>query len=142
MRLLPETAAFVALSYPAFYFYSHIAETEPAARQLTLAAGLSLLAFLATLWLVPIISRYLTRRGLKGRDMGRRGTPDESKEVCVRLGARGSTCHHRTLCVALSAHPCPPSTIRPPHPHPHPAPLSSLTCAAPLRLASSPALCF
>ena len=86
MRFLPEASFFLLLSLPAAHFYSLI--EAPVRRQLSYAAGFALLAFFATCWLVPIISAYLMRRGLKGRDMGRRGTRDVAKEMCVRARAR------------------------------------------------------
>jgi hypothetical protein len=104
MRFLPEASFFLLLSLPAAHFYSLI--EAPVRRQLSYAAGFALLAFFATCWLVPIISAYLMRRGLKGRDMGRRGTRDEAKEMCVRARARP---------------PLPPRCL-PPHPLPPPRP--------------------
>lgn len=38
-------------------------------------------AFLTSYMIIPSVSEYFSRKGLKGKDMGRRGTPDESKEM-------------------------------------------------------------
>jgi hypothetical protein len=39
--------------------------------------------FLATVLVVPNASTYLLKRGLKGKDLGKRGTPLEDREMCV-----------------------------------------------------------
>jgi len=39
------------------------------------------LAFFCSYMIIPTVSEYFSRKGLKGKDMGRRGTPDENKEM-------------------------------------------------------------
>ena len=83
MRSL-ERAFFLVISLPALYYYSRI-EKDEIRVSIATAAAFSFLAFAATHTLVPLFSWYLARRGLKGRDMGRRGTPLENVELCVVL---------------------------------------------------------
>lgn len=47
----------------------------------------SVLCFLTTLAVIPNASTYLLRRGLKGVDLGKRGTPLGEREMCVRTRA-------------------------------------------------------
>lgn len=75
-----EAAALAVVAVPAGYLYTTI-ESAAVRGQLAAAAGVSFVAFLATLWLVPLFGRYLARRGLRGKDMGRRGTPKEHEEM-------------------------------------------------------------
>ena len=77
----------VACVVPAAYLYAHIADGA-VRTQLAVTAGYSVLAYFATVWLVSVFSSYLSRRGLKGRDMGRRGTPLEHVEMCDRAQRR------------------------------------------------------
>jgi hypothetical protein len=126
MRHLPEAFAFFLLAGPAAYYFTHVEGSVQ--RQLAHAAGFSLLAFFATVWLIPIISNYLLRRGLKGRDMGRRGTPQEAVEVCV-----GPPPRRRYAALPAAARPAPNA---PSLPLPSPPP------AVPPRWASSLASCF
>ena len=78
-----EAAGLALLALPALALALHVHPSAHA--QLLAAAGFAVVAYIATSVLVPHFSWYLERRGLKGKDMGRRGTPDEHKEMC---GAR------------------------------------------------------
>jgi hypothetical protein len=83
MRIL-EASFFALISLPAVYFYTRIDSIEIRGA-ISTAVAFSFLAFAATYRLVPMFSWYLARRGLKGKDMGRRGTPQENEEMCVSL---------------------------------------------------------
>jgi len=83
---LLEVGALLGCAAPAAYFASRA--SAPVAAELARSAGLALLALAATHVGVPAAAAYLLRRGLKGRDMGRRGTPAEAVEMCVRARAR------------------------------------------------------
>ena len=93
-RLLPETLIFLTCCLPAVYYYTQISSPDVQA-QLLRAAAFSALAFASTLWLIPIISSFLWRRGLKGRDMGRRGTPQEAVEMCAEPHPSFAPCLRR-----------------------------------------------
>ena len=80
MLSLLEILALCALLAPALYLFSLISSASVSASLLAAAAS-SLVAFALTLWLVPMFAVYLARKGLKGRDMGRRGTPREAEEM-------------------------------------------------------------
>lgn len=76
-----EAGALLGCAAPAAYFASRA--SAPVAAVLARSAALSLLALGATHYGVPTAAAYLARRGIKGRDMGRRGTPAEAVEMCV-----------------------------------------------------------
>jgi UDP-N-acetylglucosamine--dolichyl-phosphate N-acetylglucosaminephosphotransferase len=84
MRAL-EVLAVAATLAPACYFGAHIADTN-IQKQLLFSLASSVCCFLVTKWLVPNIAQYLSRKGLKGRDMGRRGTPSETTEIPSAVG--------------------------------------------------------
>lgn len=84
MRILEAVLFFTALA-PATYFASQIQDSN-IRRQLAFAAGVSVCTFLVTKWLLPNVATYLLRRGLKGKDMGRRGTPREHEEIPSAVG--------------------------------------------------------
>ena len=85
-RLL-EPLALLAISLPALALFARIEDASIRA-SLAAAAGFAAVACAATLWLVPMFSWYLERRGLKGKDMGRRGTALEDKEMCAAARLR------------------------------------------------------
>jgi hypothetical protein len=80
MPSLLELAGFGLVVLPAATFYSQI-KSDETRNTIAYSCGISLLAFVTTLVLVPIMAPYFSRKGLKGKDMGRRGTPDEAKEM-------------------------------------------------------------
>jgi UDP-N-acetylglucosamine--dolichyl-phosphate N-acetylglucosaminephosphotransferase len=47
---------------------------------------ISVLGFLLTNELIPIFAQYTLKRGLCGKDLGKRGTPNESKDIPEALG--------------------------------------------------------
>jgi len=50
------------------------------------SGGYSLLAFFSVLFLIPALSSRFIQRGLKGKDMGRRGTSLENVEIASAVG--------------------------------------------------------
>lgn len=46
----------------------------------------AIIAFFATSSLIPVFSEYTLRRGLAGKDLGKKGTPHESRDVPEALG--------------------------------------------------------
>ena len=80
MLSISEALALSGLLAPALYLFSLISSADVRSSLLAAAAS-SVVAFALTLWLVPLFAAYLARRGLKGRDMGRRGTPKEAEEM-------------------------------------------------------------
>ena len=78
-----EPAFFLILCLPAAYYWTTVQPAQQ--QQLTLALLFSLAAFASTYYLIPALGPRFLARNLKGRDMGRRGTPDEALEMCVAL---------------------------------------------------------
>ena len=77
-----EPAFFALLCAPAAYYWTTV---RPAAQaQLASAALFAALAFASTYYLIPALGPRFLARNLKGKDMGRRGTPEEHVEMCVR----------------------------------------------------------
>lgn len=50
------------------------------------STGISVLGFVLTNQMIPIFSQYTMKRGLCGKDLGKRGTPKESHDVPEALG--------------------------------------------------------
>ena len=50
------------------------------------SVAISIVGFFLTNQLIPIFSQYTLKRGLCGKDLGKRGTPNESKDVPEALG--------------------------------------------------------
>jgi hypothetical protein len=80
MPTATEAGGLVLLFAPALYLFSQI-PSEEAKSAIVYALGTAVLAFAVTLVTIPAVAEYFSRKGLKGRDMGRRGTPDEQKEM-------------------------------------------------------------
>ena len=80
MLSLFEIGSLLAVCVPSALLWRSIHD-EAVRGLLAVAGGFAFLSFLATLCLVPLFAPYLSRRGLKGRDMGRRGTPQEAVEM-------------------------------------------------------------
>jgi UDP-N-acetylglucosamine--dolichyl-phosphate N-acetylglucosaminephosphotransferase len=55
-------------------------------RILFLSAGLSISCFVLSNTLIPIVAEYTLKKGLSGKDLGKRGTPNESKDIPEALG--------------------------------------------------------
>lgn len=80
-----EVIFYAALALPGLYLLGQISDVETRG-VLTQAGGWSLLAFLSAFLLIPALSSRFMLRGLKGKDMGRRGTPLESVEIPSAVG--------------------------------------------------------
>ncbi len=76
-----EAGAWGLLALPAASLLLTRVASEEARGLVLYSAAVAVLAFLTTLVTVPAVAPYFSRKGLKGRDMGRRGTADESKEM-------------------------------------------------------------
>jgi hypothetical protein len=77
-----ELAGLAATCAPAVFYFSRIQSAEVQS-QVLYSCAVAVLAFATTYVTIPRVSEYFSRKGLKGRDMGRRGTKDEAKEMCV-----------------------------------------------------------
>ncbi len=80
MPSLGESAALLFGAAPAVYFFTKI-QDEGVQRSLLYAVAVGIAAFATTVVTIPAVAGYFSRKGLKGRDMGRRGTADENKEM-------------------------------------------------------------
>ena len=49
--------------------------------QLAISFGISLLGFVLTSFLVPLIARYTLKKGISGRDMGKKGIPSLAEKL-------------------------------------------------------------
>lgn len=77
--LLPSIAAFYYISnveVQRVYFYSSL---------------ISIGGFLFTTTLVPVMAEYTAKKGLSGKDLGKKGTSNESKQVPEALGLVAGT---------------------------------------------------
>ena len=93
-----EPAFFALLCAPAAYYWTTV--RAAAQQQLASAALSALLAFASTYYLIPALGPRFLARNLKGRDMGRRGTPDEALEMCVALPSPAPCWPFHTLHLA------------------------------------------
>ena len=118
-----EPAFFALLCAPAAYYWTTV---RPAAQaQLASAALFAALAFASTYYLIPALGPRFLARNLKGKDMGRRGTPEEHVEMCVPARPTPGAQARPTA----RPQPPPPSHPTPPHP-PCPSPSGvGLVCA-------------
>jgi UDP-N-acetylglucosamine--dolichyl-phosphate N-acetylglucosaminephosphotransferase len=55
-------------------------------KQLIFSVVISSMGFIATNSLIPVFSEYTLKRGLSGKDLGKKGTPLESRDVPEALG--------------------------------------------------------
>ena len=76
-----EAGGFALLYLPAAHLLLNHVTSEEIKAQVLYSAAVAVFAFLTTLVTVPAVAPYFSRKGLKGRDMGRRGTQDEAKEM-------------------------------------------------------------
>ena len=74
------------LSLSVIYFYLGITN-EHVKTNINWSFLLAVLAYLATDSLIPNLQDFMARRGLKGKDMGRKGRKDEDDEIPSALGA-------------------------------------------------------
>ena len=113
MYHLLEASFFATIALPAVYYFTRI-ENHEIQSAIASAVAFSFLAFAATYKLVPMFSWYLARRGLKGKDYGRRGTPQENEEMYVQGTTDNRTVHFYyfsqilTLFSTISLSPPPP----------------------------------
>ncbi len=75
-----EVGGFAALLLPAAYLYTRVGDAGVQA-QLLFCAAVAVCAFFTTATVVPNMAAYFSRKGLKGRDLGRRGTPQADVEM-------------------------------------------------------------
>eukprot|EP01039_Chlorochromonas_danica_P000607 gene607-656_t len=47
---------------------------------------ISVVGYLITSWLIPVFAEYTLRRGIAGKDLGKKGTVDENKSIPEALG--------------------------------------------------------
>ena len=55
-------------------------------QQIGFSIAISLVGYLATYSLIPIFAEYTLKRGLSGKDLGKKGSPYENKDVPEALG--------------------------------------------------------
>jgi hypothetical protein len=127
-----EPAFFALLCAPAAYYWTTV---RPAAQaQLASAALFAALAFASTYYLIPALGPRFLARNLKGKDMGRRGTPEEHVEMCVAPPAADPASSAQGVAPPARLHrlPFPLTRLTPPRPPTH-APASpsgvGLVCA-------------
>jgi hypothetical protein len=77
-----ELFALAGILAPAVWLGTQI--DDPVIRaDLTWAGVSGILCFVLTVWIVPSAAAYLLRRGLKGLDLGKKGTAAGRIEMCV-----------------------------------------------------------
>jgi UDP-N-acetylglucosamine--dolichyl-phosphate N-acetylglucosaminephosphotransferase len=85
MLYLSELFGFILVSLPAIYLYSTITDLAVLSKihfSLIVSIGCGIVTLIA----IPRASHYLLRKGLKGKDMGKRGTIYQDVEVPSGLG--------------------------------------------------------
>ena len=78
----PEALAGLVLLAPSAIIASQIGDAA-IRRDLFAGAAGAAACGVATYLIVPNAASYLWKRGLRGRDFGKRGTPLETREMCV-----------------------------------------------------------
>jgi hypothetical protein len=84
--VLLEPLCFVLLCLPGLYYGATI-RNAAVFTQLAHASLFAAVAFVCAYMLIPALGPRFLSRGLKGKDMGRRGTASEHVEMCVQRGS-------------------------------------------------------
>jgi len=79
LPLLPCVAAWFAV------------RSEDARSKILISLGISLLGFLLTGFLIKVVGEYTLRKGLSGKDLGKKGSANESKDIPEALGIVSGT---------------------------------------------------
>lgn len=82
MRVELRALSWGTLALPLIYLFGRISDAS-IRYVLQWSALVALVAYLASDVLIPKLQDYLLKRGLKGKDMGRKGTKDEDKDMYV-----------------------------------------------------------
>ena len=98
-----ETLGLLILLLPTLFLFFRI-ESEVVKAKLVNAALVSLASFLTTVLLVPAAAPSFAVKGLKGRDLGRRGTAKELDEVPSALGLISAVVFLAVVIVGMLAH--------------------------------------
>ena len=106
-----EAAAFLTICAPFLHFVYVIPDSTVRAQLVVSLAG-SLVVFLATAAAVPRASKYMLRRGLFGKDLGKKGSPLGEVEVCVGSGWGRGVEEDATIWVPPLLTPAPLPTAR------------------------------
>jgi len=85
MRSGFQVLSLALLFAPLLWFFGKISDAE-AKYMLTGVSFVGVVSYLASDYLIPYLQVFLARRGLKGKDLGRKGTPDEDLDVPSALG--------------------------------------------------------
>lgn len=73
----------VAVLMASFAFFKNESMSPSVAAIINAARLVALVSYGVCFWLIPAFQDFLYRRGLKGRDLGRKGGPNELEEMCV-----------------------------------------------------------
>lgn len=98
-----ETTGLLILLLPTLFLFFRI-ESEDVKSKLVNAALVSLASFVTTVLLVPAAAPSFAVKGLKGRDLGRRGTARELDEVPSALGLICAVVFLAVVIVGMLAH--------------------------------------
>jgi UDP-N-acetylglucosamine--dolichyl-phosphate N-acetylglucosaminephosphotransferase len=82
MQLMLLTA--LGLSGPAYFLFQ--IEDQKTFRSLVISAAVSVVGFLATRWLIPIVARKTLARGICGKDLNKAGTPGADTPIPESAG--------------------------------------------------------
>lgn len=63
----------------AFYYVSN----EEVHRTIAILLPIAIFGYFLTSSLIPVIGEYTKKRGLSGKDLGKKGTPNESRDMYV-----------------------------------------------------------
>jgi hypothetical protein len=76
-----EIAALCVILAPAAWLGSHVGDVSIRS-QLAWSAVFGIAGFLVTVWIIPNAASYLVKRGLKGLDLGKKGSARGRLEMC------------------------------------------------------------
>jgi hypothetical protein len=75
---------------PSIYIFALL--TDGAVQLMILKSVLiSAMGYLLTIKLIPIVGEYTKKCGMSGKDLGKKGTPDENKDIPEALGLCSGT---------------------------------------------------
>lgn len=79
MKAIDVILAFIPLSPSLITFW--LIEKESVLQNLQLIILIAIFGYFLTVVSIPVVSTYTQKAGLFGKDLGKKGTPDETKDV-------------------------------------------------------------
>ncbi len=106
--IMLEHVGLVAMLAPCWHMFEAIPRAD-VRREVQWAAAAGVLLFCVTSYLIPRLSVFTLRAGLKGRDLCKKGSPGGDVDmyawrtlVCMRFGGTSMVCARSCLTAALN----------------------------------------